>query len=207
MTVRVMLVDDHRIVREGLAYMLDSTENVTLVGEAGSGAELFAVLEEIQPEVILLDVHMPDMSGLEVLDLLRRRYPDIKVIMLSMHDQAAYVQQAIQMGALGYLLKSTGLEELVRAIELVATGRPFIQGELASALVTPLADPDIPHLSPRELEVLTLLARGDENKQIARQLEISEATVKTHIKALYGRLGVRNRAEATATSLRLGLID
>jgi DNA-binding NarL/FixJ family response regulator len=207
MTVRVMLVDDHRIVREGLAYMLDAIENVTLVGEAGSGAELFAVLEEIQPEVILLDVHMPDMSGLEVLEVLRRRHPDVKVIMLSMHDQAAYVQQAIQLGALGYLLKSTGLEELVRALETVATGRPFIQGELASALVTSIAGPDVPHLSPRELEVLRLLAQGSENKQIARHLGISEATVKTHIKALYGRLGVRSRAEATATSLRLGLID
>lgn len=207
MTIRVMLVDDHRIVREGLAYMLDAIESVTLVGEAGSGAELFAVVEEVHPEIILLDVHMPDMSGLEVLEVLRRRHPDVKVIMLSMHDQAAYVQQAIQLGALGYLLKSTGLDELVRALELVATGRPFIQGELASALVTPISEPDVPHLSPRELEVLRLLAQGSENKQIARLLGVSEATVKTHIKALYGRLGVRSRAEATATSLRLGLID
>jgi len=207
MTVRVMLVDDHRIVREGLAYMLGGLDEVALIGEAAGGTELLAVVDELDPDVILLDVHMPDMNGLDVLEALRQRHSEAKVIMLSMHDQAAYVQQAVQLGAMGYLLKNTGLEELARAIELVASGRPYIQGELASALVTPLTEPDLPHLSPRELEVLRLLSRGRENKQIATSLGISEATVKTHTRALYTRLGVRSRAEAVATALRLGLID
>jgi len=213
-TVRAMLVDDHRIVREGLAYMLDGVEGIDLVGEAASGAELLDVIGRIEPDVVLLDVHMPEMSGLEVLEHLRRDHPEVKVIMLTMHDRAAYVQQALRLGALGYLLKSTGLDELVRAIELVASGRPYLQGELAGAVMPAdmapardSADSDQPHLSPRELDVLRLLASGHENKQIARELGIGEATVKTHVKALYGRLGVRSRAEATATALRLGLID
>jgi DNA-binding NarL/FixJ family response regulator len=207
MTVRVMLVDDHRIVREGLAYMLDGIDGIDLVGEAGSGSELLAVIDQIEPDVVLLDVHMPEMSGLEALEQLRRDHPGVKVIMLSMHDQAAYVQQALRLGALGYLLKSTGLDELVRALELVADGKPYLQGELAGAVVTVDHETDLPHLSPRELDVLRLMANGRENKQIARQLQISEATVKTHVKALYLRLGVRSRAQATATALRLGLID
>ncbi len=207
MTVRVMLVDDHRIVREGLAYMLGGIDGIDLAGEAGSGAELLAVIDEVLPDVVLLDVHMPEMSGLEALQRLHRTHPDVKVIMLSMHDQAAYVQQALRFGALGYLLKSTGLDELTRAIELVATGKPYLQGELAGAVVTTRHEADLPHLSPRELDVLRLMSDGSENKQIARQLGITEATVKTHVKALYLRLGVRSRAEATATALRLGLID
>lgn len=201
-----MLVDDHRIVREGLAYMLGDIDEVDLVGEAGSGLELFDILESVDPDVILLDVHMPDMSGLEVLERLRADGSDVKVIMLSMHDQAGYVEQAIRLGASGYLIKSSGLDELVRALRLVAGGGSYLQGELAGALVFPPKSAG-PHLSPREFEVLELLSLGHENKQIARRLEISEATVKTHVKALYTRLGVHSRAEAAATALRLGLID
>ena len=207
MTVRVMLVDDHRIVREGLAYMLGGVVGIELVGEAGSGAELLATVDQINPDVVLLDVHMPEMSGLEALERLGREHPDVKVIMLTMHDRAAYVQQALRLGASGYLLKSTGLEELVRALELVAAGKTYLQGELADAVVNPHHEPSLPHLSPRELEVLRLMSNGRENKQIATLLGISEATVKTHIKALYSRLEVRSRAQATATALRLGLID
>jgi DNA-binding NarL/FixJ family response regulator len=205
--VRIMIVDDHRIVREGLSYMLGELDEVELVGEAESGSELLERLPRAHPDVVLLDVHMPGMSGLEALEHVRREHPDVKVIMLSMHDQAAYVQQAIELGAAGYLLKSAGLEELMRALHSVTSGRPYLQGELAAALVSTPQPGERPHLSPRELEVLLLLSRGRENKQIARKLGISEATVKTHIKALFGRLGARSRAEAVATALRLGLID
>lgn len=207
MTIRVVLVDDHRIVREGLAFMLGDVDGVELIGEAASGAELFDLLEEVEPDVILLDVHMPEMSGLEALERLRRDRPHLKVIMLSMHDQAAYVREAVKLGAFGYLLKNTGLDELVRALELVAEGRPYLQGELAGALVSAPEEDDRPHLSPREIDVLRLLSAGHENKQIARRLQISEATVKTHLKAIYERMDVRSRTEAAATALRLGLID
>jgi DNA-binding NarL/FixJ family response regulator len=205
MTVRVMLVDDHRIVREGLSYMLGAADDVVIVGEADSGAELLATYDDIAPDVVLLDVHMPEMSGLEALEELRRGHPDAKVIMLSMQDQASYVQQALRGGALGYVLKSVGLDELLRAVEMVATGTVYLQGELVVAAVSPDAA-ESASLSPRELEVLGLMSAGLQNKQIARRLGISEATVKTHVKALYARLGVRGRAEATARAMRLGLI-
>lgn len=204
---RVMLVDDHRIVREGLAYMLTEVDGVELVGEAGSAAEMFDMVDRMGPDIILLDVHMPEMSGLEALERLLRDHPDLKVIMLSMHDQAAYVQQAIRLGAAGYLLKSAGLEELVRALQTVSEGRPYLQGELAGALVEMTDVADSPSLTTRELEVLRLLTAGSENKQIARQLGISEATVKTHLKSIYERLEVRSRAEAAARAVRLGLVD
>jgi DNA-binding NarL/FixJ family response regulator len=205
MTIRVMLVDDHRIVREGLAYMLGGAEDVVIAGEADSGAQLLATFDDVTPDVVLLDIHMPEMSGLEALEELHVRHPDAKVIMLSMQDQASYVQQALRCGALGYMLKSVGLDELLRAIEMVATGRVYLQGELAVAAVSQEAAESVA-LSPRELEVLGLMSAGLQNKQIARRLGISEATVKTHVKALYARLGVRGRAEATAMAMRLGLI-
>jgi DNA-binding NarL/FixJ family response regulator len=205
--VRVMIVDDHRIVREGLSYMLGALDDVELVGEAGSGSEFLELLPRADPDVVLLDVRMPGMSGLEALEHVRRKHPSVKVIMLSMHDQAAYVQQAVELGAFGYLLKSAGLDELRRALDSVIAGHPYLQGELAAALISIPETAERPHLSPTQLEVLELLSLGRENKQIARKLGISEATVKTHVKALFGRLGVRSRAEAVATALRLGLID
>lgn len=207
MTIRVMLVDDHRIVREGLAYMLADVEGIELVGEADGGGEFLEVLDQIDPDVVLLDVHMPTMSGLEVLERLQGRDTRVRVVMLSMYDQSGYVQQAVQLGAMGYLLKSVSLEELVRAITLVASGKPYVQGELATALVTPSESTDLPKLSPRELQILKLLSSGLGNKQIARRLDISEATVKTHVKSLFARLGVSTRTAAAASALRLGLID
>jgi two-component system NarL family response regulator len=166
---------------------------------------MLELLPSLAPDVVLLDVHMPDMSGLDALERALRREPGLKVIMLSMHDQAGYVRRAVTLGALGYLLKSTGLDELVRAIRLVADGQAYLQGELAGVLMT--SDEERPHLSSRELDVLRLLTEGLENKQIAHALGISEATVKTHLKSLYRRLGVRSRAEAAAKALRLGLIE
>jgi DNA-binding NarL/FixJ family response regulator len=205
-TIRLVLVDDHRIVREGLGYMVSGVDGLEVVGEAASGPELFRLLEEVEADVILLDVNMPGMTGLQVLERLQAERPDLKVLMLSMHDDAAYVQHAIRHGAMGYLLKSTGLDELVRALENVMAGKPYLQGELAGALVAGPAG-DETHLSPRELEILALLTDGLGNKQVARRLGISEATVKTHLRSLYRMLDAHSRAEAVATALRLRLVE
>ena len=209
--IRLLLADDHRIVREGLAMMLADVEDIEIVGEADDGESLLLLMEEIEADVVLLDVRMPGMGGLEALPRLRAADPGVKVVILSMHDEPAYVTKAVEQGANAYLLKSTDRDELVRAIHLVVEGKAYIQAELTSALVARLAGDteqiDQPTVSPRVFEVLRLLALGYENKQIGAELEIAEATVKTHLKALYETLDVRNRAEAVAVALRLGLID
>lgn len=191
--------------------MLSDVEHILIAGEAEDGQSLLQMMEDVEVDVVLLDVRMPGMGGLEALPQLRHAHPEVKVVILSMHDEPAYVTKAVELGAHAYLLKNTDRDELMRAIDLVVEGKAYIQAELASALVSRLAgDPDQfdpPAISPRVSEVLRLLALGYENKQIARELGIAEATVKTYLTTLYETLDVRNRAEAVAVALRLGLID
>lgn len=211
MMIRVVIADDHRIVREGLALMLSDLDDIEIVGEAEDGASLLELLAEVEADVALLDVRMPGMGGLEALPKLGEAHPDLKVIILSMHDEPAYVAKAVELGANAYLLKNTDREELLRALHLVVKGKAYLQAELTGALVERLAGDsdraDTPSISPRVAEVLRLLALGYENKQIATDLGIAEATVKTYLRTLYEELDVRNRAEAVAVALRLGLID
>lgn len=209
--IRVVIADDHRIVREGLALMLSDLEDIEIVGEAEDGASLLELLGEVEADVALLDVRMPGMGGLEALPKLGEAHPKLKVIILSMHDEPAYVAKAVELGANAYLLKNTDRKELLRAVHLVMEGKAYIQAELTGALVNRLAgdsaEDETPSISPRVAEVLRLLALGYENKQIATELGIAEATVKTYLRTLYEELDVRNRAEAVAVALRLGLID
>ncbi len=205
--MRVVIADDHRIVREGLAFMLSDEAEIDIVGEAESGEELLDVLANVEADIVLLDVRMPGMSGLEALELVRDRHPEVKVIILSMHEDASYVHTAVERGAAGYLLKSTGQRELMRALRAVADGNAYLQSEVTAPLLAQVVGADEPAaLSPREQHVLQLVAEGLENKQIARQLDISEATVKTYLKSIFERLGARGRAEAVAIGLRRGLI-
>lgn len=209
--MRVVLADDHRVVREGLRYMLEGEPGVEIVGEVASGEELLELLESaLEVDVVLLDVRMPGMGGLEALEEVLDRCPDVRVLMLSMHDQPAYVRRAMEAGASGYLLKSTGREELVRAIEAVSEGAIYVQGELMRPLVTAMDRPGTVGkraLSPREREVLELVAAGRENKQIAAELGIAEATVKAYLRGIFEFLEVSSRAEAVAVALREGLIE
>ena len=209
--MRIIIADDHRVVREGLRWMLSDEPEVEVVGEAADGRELLALIAEIDADVILLDVRMPQMTGLEAMEELFEIAPDLKVIVLSMHDEPAYVRRAVELGASGYLLKSAGRDEIIRALDAVLAGDAYIQGELAGPLIEVVAGRDestgSTELSPRERQVLALIADGSENKQIARELGISEATVKTHLKSAFDRLGVRSRAEAVAVALREGLLE
>lgn len=205
--MRVVLADDHRIVREGLAFMLADVPGVEIVGEASSGREVLELLAETEADVVLLDVRMPEMSGLEALELISESHPEVSVVMLTMHDDPALVKRAIEAGASGYLLKSAGQDELVRALEAVVAGSAYVHSEVAGPLLAQIAGTEeSAELSPRENEVLKLVADGLENKQIARELGISEATVKTYLKNVFGKLGARGRAEAVAIGLRRGLI-
>jgi len=209
--MRVVIADDHGVVREGLRFMLSDDPDVEIVAEAASGEELLKVLESLDADIVLLDLRMPGMTGLEALDRIRAVHPGTKVIILSMHDDPGYVRRAVELGASGYLLKNTGREELLRALKAVEEGGAYLQGEITGPLLSIFTqgpkEPEPASLSPREQQVLQLIADGRPNKQIARELGVSEATVKTHLKGVFARLDVRSRAEAVAIGLRLGIIE
>ena len=207
--MKVAITDDHRVVREGLRYMLSDAPGVDVVGEAESGEELLAIVGAQPVDVVLLDVRMPGMSGLDVLEALTETAPQVRVLMLSMHDQPAYVRRAIELGAAGYVLKSAGRDELLTALQVAAEGGTYLSAELMEPLVATMSGRTRPSgkLSPREHQVLQLVADGYENKQIATELELSEATVKTYLRGVFDRLEVSSRAEAVAVGLRLGLIE
>lgn len=207
--MRVVLTDDHKVVRDGLRWMLSDEDDVEIVGEAESGEQLIALLAATPVDVVLLDVRMPGMGGLDALAVISEETPDVRVIVLSMHDEPAYVRRAVELGAAGYLLKNADRAEILAALRTVHAGRAYVQSELTGTLLSTIAgrDPVPAALSPRELEVLSLVSQGLENKQIATALGISQATVKTHLKGVFARLGVASRAEAAATGLRLGLIE
>ncbi len=207
--MRIILADDHKIVREGLRWMLSDEDDVEIVGEADSGEALLKLVDRVDADIVLLDVRMPGMSGLDALEILNERVPDLKVIILSMHGEPAYVRRAVELGAAGYLLKSSDRDELLGALAAVAAGKAYIQGEVTETLMKSISGQEAGTslLSPRETEILVLVSRGLENKQIATELGISEATVKTHLKGVFNRLDVSSRAEAAAVGLRLGLIE
>lgn len=207
--MRVVIADDHWSVREGVKFMLSEHDSIDVVGEAEDGMSLIALLDEVEADVVLLDINMPGMGGLDALAQIKTSKPDLGVVILSMHDKAVYVNRAIELGADGYLLKSASRDEVIRALEVVTSGRAYIQGELTSTIIerATTGDSAVPHLSRRELQVLARVAKGEENKQIARGLCISEATVKTYLKSVFEKLSVRTRAEAVAVALRLEIIE
>lgn len=207
--MRIVIADDHRVVREGVAYMLSEEADIDTVGEAGSGEELLELLDQQPVDVVLLDVRMPGMGGFEVLERVSTDMPQVRVLMLSMHDQPSYVRRAVELGAAGYLLKNTGRDELLRAIRAVADGGVYLQGELMEPLVADMSGSSGSpgRLSPREQQVLQLVANGYENKQVSTELGLSDATVKSYLRGIFKRLEVTSRAEAVAVGLRLGVIE
>jgi DNA-binding NarL/FixJ family response regulator len=189
--------------------MLSDVPGVEVVGEAESGDELLGIVATEPVDVVLLDVRMPGMSGLEALERLREAAPQVRVLMLSMHDQPGYVRRSLELGAAGYVLKSAGRDELLSALQVAAEGGTYLPGELMEPLVAGFTGRGGPtgKLSPRERQVLQLVADGYENKQIATELGLSEATVKTYLRGVFERLEVSSRAEAVAVGLRLGVIE
>lgn len=207
--IRVLLVDDHRMVRDGIKWMLVNEPSIEVVGEAAGGTELLEMLDEIDVDVVLLDIRMPGMSGLEVMEALNALPNPPRVLMLSMYDEPGLVQQAVTLGAAGYLKKSAGRDDLVEAIEVVAAGKPFLQGDLARPLVTRLTDAPVPppRLSDMDRRILELMAEGRHNKEIAAELDVDDQRLHTQVQCLFERLGVHSRSEAVAIALRLGAID
>ena len=197
--IRLLIVDDHAIVREGLKALLDTAEAVSVVGQAANGIEALAQAAALKPDVVLMDISMPAMDGLAATQKFQEYYPDIKVLILSMHQDAAYVQTILKAGARGYLTKNNANEaELVQAITTVHQGAIYIDAQASNYLFidTPVSTTHLSNtLSARELEILKLLVQGASNKIMARQLHISDRTVETHRINIHRKLGTKTTAE------------
>ncbi|QYC45508.1 Response regulator protein VraR [Nonomuraea coxensis DSM 45129] len=198
-----MIVDDHPVVRDGLRGMFDHVGDIEVVAEAADGFQALAMARRARPHVALMDLRMPGLDGIGTIERLRTDHPQIKVIVLTTYDTDADVTRAMAAGVAGYLLKDAPREELHRAVRTAAAGGAVLAPSVASALISrPAAQ--LP--SPRELEVLRLVARGAANKEIARTLLISETTVKTHLKHVFAKLGVETRAAAVVVAMERGLL-
>lgn len=207
--IRVMIVDDHIMMRTGLRYTLRSFEDLELVGEAGSGAEALELCAEVEPEVILMDMVMPGMDGGETTRQIKKRHPGIQIIALTSFQEKDMVEQALQAGAIGYLLKNATAGELAQAIRAANAGRPTLAQEATEALIQSTRQkPQLGFdLTDREREVLLLLAKGLTNAQIAERLMLSMSTVKFHIRNILSKLGAANRAEAVNLAWQHNLIE
>jgi DNA-binding NarL/FixJ family response regulator len=207
--VRVLIADDHRLMREGTAALLEGDERIEVVGLAADGREAIALAERRRPDVALLDLNMPEVGGIEACAAIRRSNPDAEVMILTVSEQEPDLYASLRVGAAGYLLKDIAPGELIEAVLAAGRGEPRIPAsmagrllqELAGAEPEPSADP-LADLSEREREVLALLAEGLRNREIAERLVISEATVKTHVRHVLEKLRFRNRAEAAAFAAR-----
>jgi DNA-binding NarL/FixJ family response regulator len=208
--IRVAITDDHRIIREGLDLLLTESDQIEIVAHASNGFELIELLETTDIDVVLLDVRMPEMTGLDVLERIKELGVEVAVVMLSMYGDPVYVSRAIELGASGYLLKSVGHDELVTAIETVSDGKPYFQADVSGPLVARMvgdgARGPVGDMTVEQLKILQLLADGVDNSGIAAALSMSEPTAKAKLRIIYGSLGVQRRSEAVAVAMRLGLI-
>lgn len=199
-------------MREGLVTMLDVEEDIEVVAQAGDGEEALEVILEHEPDVVMLDLRLPGMDGMEVLKRVKAQKPQIRVLVLTVHDEQQYVGEAVLSGADGYLLKTVSHAELTDAARRIAKGEAVLHPAVARSVLTELTTlaaggPDDGGLSPREREILTLLAQGLSNKQIASRLQVGVETVKTHISSILGKLDAVDRTQAVALALRRGLIE
>ena len=211
-TIRVLVVDDHTIVRQGLRALLSGSEDIEVVGEAANGIEALHQVESLSPDVVLMDLVMPEMDGVEAIERITGEYSNVRILVITTFSSEDLVFPAIKAGAHGYLLKDSGSSQVEEAIRNVHKGEPSLHPDIARMLMrevrpekpeAPAPDP----LTPRELEVLSMLARGMGNQEIAEELVIAEVTVRSHISRILDKLHLANRVQATLYALREGMVD
>jgi DNA-binding NarL/FixJ family response regulator len=202
----VLLVDDHPVVREGLRGMIDAERDLTVVGEAGSGAEAIALAESLRPDVILMDLRMPDVDGVTATERILAALPSTRIVVVTTYESDTDILRAVEAGAAGYLLKDATRAELADAVRDAARGKTVLAPTVADRLVHFVRKPTPAVLSAREVEVLGHVAKGRSNGEIGRELHISEATVKTHLLRAFNKLGVSDRTAAVTTAMSLGLL-
>jgi two-component system, NarL family, response regulator NreC len=213
MSIRILLADDHRIMREGLRAMLDSLPGTSVVGEANNGRTAVKLAAELKPDIVVMDITMPDLNGIEATRQLAADCPGVKVIALSIHSDRRFISGMFRAGAAGYLLKDCAFEELNGAIQAVASGHTYVSPVIADQVIkdyvgrTPAAGPDVsaPQLTGREREVLQLLAEGKSTREISLHLQVSIKTVETYRQQLMSKIGVHSVAELTKYAIREGL--
>lgn len=213
--IRIMLVDDQEMVRVGFRLILQAEDDLTVVGEAGDGAAAVELAERARADVVLMDVRMPKMDGIEACRALRDRHPDTRVMMLTTFDLHDYVHAALRAGASGFMLKDAPAEQLVDAIRVVANGDALLAPSITQVLIDEIARqpandrasyPGIDELTERELEVLRLMASGQSNSEIATSLYLGEATIKTHVGRVLAKLGARDRVQAVVAAYESGVV-
>ena len=211
MSVKILIADDHKMMREGIRQLLEMDENIKVIAEANDGVECMNALKESKPDVLLLDINMPNKNGIQVLSDIRRKKLPVKILMLTVHNEVEYLINAVDIGVDGYLLKDSESVELRKAIFTVASGENYIQPSLIPLLNSKMIARDsdkikIGYLTKREIEVLIQVASGMFNKEIADKLNISERTVKNHISNIFKKLEVSDRTQAAVFAIRNSLI-
>ena len=201
--IRVLCIDDHPVVRDGIAAIINQQTDMMLAGAAATGGEALERYFELRPDVALVDLQLPDMSGFDVIKKIRDKFPNARIIVLSSHEGDVDIQRALEAGAQGYVAKGIVRGELLETIRSVHTGKRRLPAAVAQKLAEHMADEPI---SPRELEVLSLMAAGKRNKEIAGELSIAEDTVKMHVRNILSKLQVNDRTEAVTIALRRGII-
>lgn len=201
--IRIMVVDDHFVVRVGLVTMINTQPDMTVVAEAANGPQAIELFQEYQPDIVLVDLRMPGMSGVEVITTIRQEWPEARCVVLTMYDGDEQIYQALQAGARAYLLKSVTREDFLDAIRSVYAGQHHVPAEVAQRLVVHMPRSE---LTVREREVLELIVKGKGNKDVAEHLSISEHTVKNHINNILNKLGVSDRTQAVTVALQRGIV-